>query len=923
MTPEQEKEAIALELELRKRAAAGSGPEPEPEPTPESGVDFRGQLKRAFPSTAAAIENYMKGKGSPTAKGTAPIEMAKLGMAALQDFTTYGARRVGELTGSSKMEDPEGGFLKPVRDDLREAFKKKLADNLSSNLPYLLKWARDRSLRVEDVVSNFAVSMLEDPSTILSAGAKGLNAATKFVPTLKSGVRQLGGLTEAEGAVERAAAKGGAGLEELKGGAVAKGKGEADVMATQIEGELESLAAAKQKEMDDAFTGLTDTHPIRAYHGTIRDFEKFDPAESIDDAGAGAFFTSKSEIADEAAHRQWEMHTGPNESRLAGQNIRPVKIRKPDLVIDFNDPADLKMIKEKYDPHLDPVDEGPELMQEIIKKNKSKNVIHFKNAVDFMDQSDITFVRNPDEAVKPLYGSKTAGRTKADVRGGQLRGAVDAAEKAKMKKFGAEEERTLGSIWDQPLAQHEATMLEPARNKAVDLQKQILSDINYKPGEDVTGYMGGRVFTKDDTDLLIRLTDDFNEVSDINEFLAKRRGVDGLISYDKDFENRDFLLKGLRTRMNNLIEESFYQNIKDPKKAENFAEAWRANNKFYAEMSDALGGVSRKFTKTEDYAKTLENMGIEKLTGVFDMAKKHPELAPVAEQIRAGYIDDFLLRATDTDGHIDFDKAKKVWSNLQESDKLMNTVLTKEQQSQIKFALDKFENTELPGRYLGRNRKIVADKLGKLSTDDKRYAAKEVEFLDALAGRTGKDAMSYRAMAMSQADQLDMDKAGRLPIIGTHMLSRAVGSFGSQLRSPWGVVHATKALNMLGDLPKDKLDAIFKGGAAAALASAASKQGADELEEEVVPAEEETPPVENQPPAENTPPADEKTGRKGGPAKTGGSGEGLGGDKLLAKGGQDLTEEQKAALGPKKKLTIDELRKRPGGIPLRIMGVVE
>jgi hypothetical protein len=404
-----------------------------------------------------------------------------------------------------------------------------------------------------------------------------------------------------------------------------------------------------------------------------------------------------------------------------------------------------------------------------------------------------------------------------------LRSSLDEAQRAKTARFGAEEERTLGSIGDQPLPKHEATMTEPARSKASDMQKQIFDEIHYKPGEDVTGYLGGRVFKKEDTDLIARLTDDLKEVGDVNELLAKRRGVDGLISYDKDFESRDFLLKGLRNKMNGLIEESFYTNIKDPKQAKLMADAWRANNKFYADMSESLGGISKKLVKTEDYAKTLDNMGVDKVTQIFQMAEKRPELAHVAEQIRAGYVDDFLLRATDTDGHIDFGQAKKVWSNLQQNEKLMNTVLTKEQQNQIKFTIDKFQDTEIPGKYLGRNQKSISDKLGKLSNDDKRYAAKEVEFLDAIAGRTGKESMSYRAMAMSQADQLDIDKAGRLPIIGSHMLSRMIGSFGAQIRSPWGVVHGTKALNMLGDIPKDKLDMLFKGGLVSSLASAASR----------------------------------------------------------------------------------------------------
>lgn len=799
-TNAQRKRKIEIELELRNRAAQGaegSAPPPEPQEDDAEKLDASSLMKRYLPNLHGAVSGFMQERiksrtGSPAEKKKAGGDMAalgKIGLAAVTDVGTGVGRSFGALTGQSEMGDPEGGMTKPLRDQMRDTFKRELAQNLESNLPYLLKYAKDRGLRVADVVSNFAVSLTDDLGLGTLAGSKTIQNLQRLVPGTKAGLRQLGGLTDAEAAIERAAAKGGAGLEELKAGAVSKGKGGADAMAAQIEHELESMALAKQKDLDDAFTGLTDTHPIRAFHGGVDDVESLKK-------GRPTFYSKEPGVSNIYVNKGQE-----------GGRVSPVKLPEPDVVVDASTSPEV------FGTNFD-----------FKKAYPNAKVIQIDNIPDelagggYGPQTQLV-VLDP-EVVKPLYGSKTTGRTQADVRGGQLRGSVDEAQAAKMKKFGAEEERTLGSIGDQPIPGYEATALEPARTKAANLQKEILGEINYKPGEDVTGYIGGRVFKKDDTDLLVRLTDDLTEVADVNELLAKRRGVDALISYDKDFESRDFLLKGLRNKMNNLIEESFYTNIKEPGKAKLFADAWRANNQFYAEMSEALGGISKKLTKSEDYAKTLENMGIEKLANIFEMSKKHKELAPVAEQISAGYLDDFLLRATDTDGRIDFAKAKKVWSNLKESDKLMNLVVTKEQQSQIKFALDKFENTEIPGKWIGRSQKSISDKLGKLSNDDKRYAAKEVEFLDALAGRTGTDAMGYKAMAMSQADQLDIDKAGRLPIVGSHMLSRMVGSFGSQIRSPWGVVHATKALNMLGDIPKDKLDAIFKGGAYTAVAGA-------------------------------------------------------------------------------------------------------
>jgi predicted nucleic acid-binding protein len=694
MTPEERKRAIEIELELRNRQAAGGEAPPEEgfvQETPAAGADYMGRLKKSFPGTTKAVQDYIAKRKAPGYKrdpleGEINPDIIRVGMAALSDFATYGSRRLGEMGGVSEMEDPEGGIFKPIREDMREHFKTKMAENLKSNMPSLIKWARERSLQIEDVLSNFAVSMLEDPGVLLSGGAAGIKGLQKFVPGAKSTLRQLGGLTEAEGAVERAASK--KGLGELKVGA----KEEADVMSTQVGQELEQLGAARQKELEDSFVGLTEK----------------------------------------------------------------------------------KAVTEPFE------------------------------------------------------------------RGKQLTESVGEARAAASKRFASEEERTLGKLSGQKIPTTEATMFEPARSAAADLQKDILTQINYKPNEEIAGYLGGRAFAKEDADVLIRMSDDLKEAKTVDELLAKRRGIDQMISYDEKFENRDFLLKGLRNRVNDVIEQSFYTNIKNPKEAQALATAWRDNNKFYAEISDAMSGIGRKPIVKEDYAKTLDKMGIDNVKKVFETAKKHKELQPVADQVKAGFIDDFLLRSTDVDGRIDFKMAKKVWNNLSENKELLDVVLTKEQQSNVKFALGKFENTELPGRYLGSTEKAISDKLGGIANYDKRYALEELKFLDNIMGRSGTDALSYRAQAMSQAEQLGMSKEGRLPLIGKQVLSRELGTIRSQIRSPWGVVHATRLLNKVGDIPKANLEKVIKVGLASALAGAAVKTAQPE-KKKTEKSEEETP----------------------------------------------------------------------------------
>lgn len=381
-----------------------------------------------------------------------------------------------------------------------------------------------------------------------------------------------------------------------------------------------------------------------------------------------------------------------------------------------------------------------------------------------------------------------------------------------------------------------------AQTEAADLLKQI----EYDPSKGEFGKIGNRAIGEKGIGFLKKWYDQLKAARTTDDVLTMRRLIDNEINFGGEKNasmfakgsDDEFVAKALRDRLNNVIEAQFTRKIKDPEAAKAAAEAWRAKNAFYSDVSGALGDVAGAMKdKTQSYITALEGMDYKKLKSVMQAAQENPkELGQVADEIRGGIVDAFVNRSL-KDGRIDYKAAKTAWEKI--DPELRRVMFSTKQREQIDFALKKFAEQsdagiagkEL-GHYLSSDEKTLSDKLGNVAQDDKRYVLKELEFLDALQGRSGKESFAYRAKAMSQARQLGMNSKGQLPMISGERSGKflagsgagaaagatiggaiggpvgsalgAVGGLtaGSVAQSPWGIVNIYRALTKLEEASK-------------------------------------------------------------------------------------------------------------------------
>ncbi len=472
-----------------------------------------------------------------------------------------------------------------------------------------------------------------------------------------------------------------------------------------------------------------------------------------------------------------------------------------------------------------------------------------------------------DELDKAILGA-APGRKEPFARGESLYDALKEGKGLAGSKFQAEQDRTLvksgvarGPIpkneLDDLLGRGDQKSFSKAMNKGVrgtahdynSAQAQvvdILKEIKYNPSKGEYGVIGNRTIGKDGIKVLKEFAEsrEFATAKTTQDVLNLRRLVDNKMKFGGEGGRRlfvkgsddDFVMSALRDRLNQVVEDQFKRTIKDPVLAASLAEAWRARNAFYSDVIGTMEDVSKALPdQKQNYISALEKMDVGKLKKVMQAAQEHPkELGEVANEIRGGVVDGFLNRAM-KDGKIDFKAAKKAWDDI--DPELRRAMFSTNQRRDIDFALKKFSTDDANGvagkrlgTYLSENEKTVSDKLANSAQADKRYVLKELEFLDALQGRKGKDSFAYRAKAMSQARQLGMDETGRIPKVsadktgkflagpaGFSSAGAAVGGaiggpFGAAIgallglgggavaQSPWGIVQIYRALTKLQEI---------------------------------------------------------------------------------------------------------------------------
>lgn len=385
------------------------------------------------------------------------------------------------------------------------------------------------------------------------------------------------------------------------------------------------------------------------------------------------------------------------------------------------------------------------------------------------------------------------------------------------------------------------------------IQREVvayLDEIQYDPFKGY-GTLGNRVVPPGAINELKQIYTLAGKARNTKDALDIRRLIDQRLNFGGEGNtplfgrgsDEEFAVKTVRDRINGVIEKQFSRAIKNPQQAQDMAAAWRANNAHYSEVAGTLGDVSDQLTgkNAEQFLGKIQSIGADRMKALTETAAKNPEIAPVVQELKSGYVDNLILKAT-KDGRIDAAKLRALYS-APEAQEMNKVMISPAQRARFEFALSKFEKTKFPearevGVFFGGGKsdlKTASDVLGNISSYDKRYALKELEFLDMLAGRQGADKLSGKALAMSQARKLGMDEKGGLPILPNIFTGKFAsgGAPGALLQSPAGAVLAFRALNWIKGPEINALRSLSQKAAKAAALDAAPKQ--DRLAPNAVP----------------------------------------------------------------------------------------
>ncbi len=689
----------------------------EKESAPEFDPDTYLAERGSAPQKKGIVETILPG-AVHAFKNPNPVSAGQdIGLAALGDVSSLEQRVFGKLAGRSEVSDPQGGYLKTIREEGDATTKARVDAVLKSEkIPKFLKKYAVLALEGENFGADVMANFLESPvSSAASLGLAPVAKAAEASPALKRALLRFGSLDHAEEAVARAATPGG--RQELTAAAATENP---DVLAREVKGAVEDVREGSQADLDKAILGAVPGKK-----------EPFARGESLYDA---------------------------------------------------------------------------------LKEGKGAA------GAKFQAEQDRTLVKS--------------GVAKAPIPKNELDDLLGRGDQKSFSKATAKAVK--GTAHDYNAAQAQVV--------------DILKEIKYNPRKGEYGVIGNRTIGKEGIAVLKDLANsrEFATAKTTQDVLNLRRLIDNKINFGGEGGRRlfvkgsddDFVMSSLRDRLNQVVEDQFTRSIKDPAAARSLAEAWRARNAFYSDVIGTMEDVSKALPdQKQNYISALEKMDVGKLKKVMQAAQEHPkELGEVANEIRGGVVDGFLNRAM-KDGRIDFQSAKKSWDAI--DPELRRAMFSTKQRDQIDFAIKKFAAEDSKGvagkklgSYLSENEKTVSDKLANTAQNDKRYVLRELEFLDALQGRTGKDAFAYRAKTMSQARQLGMKEKGKLPLVTAEktgkflagltgggsagggvgyvvaglpgaVIGQAAGSTaGVVSQSPWGIVQIYRALNQLEKISK-------------------------------------------------------------------------------------------------------------------------
>lgn len=441
----------------------------------------------------------------------------------------------------------------------------------------------------------------------------------------------------------------------------------------------------------------------------------------------------------------------------------------------------------------------------------------------------------------------------------------ETAEKGKLalgKAFQQEQDRVLSetSVSSKPLLWKNRKgfpgmdMSPDRRPLKNSLQNEVLDYLNEIQYDPVKGYgtAGNSVVQPDAINELKQIYTLTGKARTTKDALDMRRIIDQRLNFGGEGNmplfgrgsDNELAVKTMRDRINNVIEKQFTRTIKDPAQAKDMAEAWRANNSHYANVANTLGDVSDQLNgkNAEQFLGKIQSIGADRMKALIETASKNPEIAPVVQELKTGYVDNLILKST-KDGHVDPVALRKLYASP-EAQEMNKTMMTPAQRSRFEFALNKFEMTNLPenqpvGQYFrqGKDLKYTSDQLGNISNYDKRYALKELEFLDNIAGRQGKEKLGYQALAMSQARKIGMDENGSLPILPNILTGKFAtgGAPGALLQSPAGAVLAFRILNKFKGAGAKNLGEITKSATGFFPSIAAREMAQQETNQNLIP----------------------------------------------------------------------------------------
>jgi hypothetical protein len=433
-------------------------------------------------------------------------------------------------------------------------------------------------------------------------------------------------------------------------------------------------------------------------------------------------------------------------------------------------------------------------------------------------RADVDRVVREIEGLKSDALTKEIGPSRSAYKGGtSIKESAEEAYAAAGELFGRKEDAILrkSGMENLPLGSGAATSTGNVLENELD---SFIREIQFDLAKGF-GAKGNRVVPAEAVGVITAMKKQLGAQETLGDALKMRRVIDQKINFGGADNgplfgrgsDSEWALKEMRNRVNAAIEHVM---TFEGEAGDDLAKLWRANNKAYSEVLDAIDPINKAGGKTnsEALASKIAGMGVDRLNKLKAEASKDPAMAPVWEEVKNGFMDTFIHRGTKDNG-IDYAAFKEAWGSV--DDTVKSTVLGKDRVAQVELALSAFAPDNPRASTLGKefvgatpSTQGVTRKLENIGSADNRESMKQLKFLEDILGVEDSQRVSSLAEDAYFGKQLKMDPTGRIPTTnnlrtGKSLLGKLAGAgtgaiIGSAVGGPGGAVVGSVAGDFAG-----------------------------------------------------------------------------------------------------------------------------